>query len=126
MRSMWNGTITFGLVNIPVGMYPATKENQVSFHLLHKKDCGRIKNQRVCTECGEVLDYDELVKGFEYEKGEYVTLTEEDLKKVKPEATETITICGFVELNDIDPVYFDNPYYLIPAKKKRQDIRFAP
>ena len=69
MRSIWSGVISFGLVNIPVGMYPATKENQVSFHLLHKKDCGRIKNQRVCSECGEVLDYDDTVKGYEYETG---------------------------------------------------------
>jgi DNA end-binding protein Ku len=98
-------------------MYPATKSSQVSFHMLHKKDCGRIKNQRVCSECGEVVDYDELIKGFEYEKGEYVPVTDEEMKKAKPEATETIQICNFVDLDEIDPVYFDSPYYLVPSKK---------
>jgi len=117
MRSMWNGVISFGLVNIPVGLYPATKENQISFHLLHKKDCGRIKNQRVCSVCGETLDYDELVKGYEYERGEYVTVTDEDMKKVMPEASDNITIHGFVDLDDIDPIFFDSPYYLVPDKR---------
>lgn len=117
MRSMWNGTLSFGLVNIQVGMYPATKENQLHFHLLHKKDCGRIKNQRVCTVCGEVLDYDELTKGYEYQKGDYVTVTEDDLKKARPEASESLAIKGFVDLDEIDPIYFDSPYYLTPGKK---------
>jgi DNA end-binding protein Ku len=114
---MWNGTLSFGLVNLSVGMYPATRENQIHFHLLHKKDCGRIKNQRVCTVCGEVLDYDELVKGYEYQKGDYVTITDEDMKKARPESTETIAIQGFVDLDEIDPIFFDSPYYLVPANK---------
>jgi len=103
-------------VNIPVGMYPATKESQISFHLLHKKDCGRIKNQRVCSECGEVLDYDELVKGYEYEKGEYIAITPDEIKGAQAESTDSIKILQFVELDEIDPIYFDSPYYLVPGK----------
>lgn len=116
MRSVWSGVISFGLVNIPVGMYPATKENQVSFHLLHKKDCGRIKNQRVCTECGEILDYDDLIKGYEYKKDHYVEVTKEEFKQAQSEQSDAITIKGFVDLDDIDPIYFDSPYYLTPGK----------
>lgn len=117
MRTMWNGVITFGLVSIPVGMYPATKDNQVSFHLLHKKDCGRIKNQRVCTKCGEVLDYDELIKGYEYEKGQYVEMSQEELNNAKAAGTESIEIIGFVDLEEIDPIYFDAPYILTSGKR---------
>lgn len=116
MRSIWSGVISFGLVNIPVGMYPATRENQISFHLLHKKDCGRIKNQRVCTECGEILDYDELTKGYEYEKGEYVEVTPEEIKEAQSETSDAIKILKFVDLDEIDPIYFDSPYYLTPGK----------
>ena len=116
-RSIWNGMISFGLVNIPVGLYPATRDNDLHFHLLHKKDCGRIRQQRVCEECGEVVDYDELVKGYEYEKGEYVSVTAEELKKVQPEASELITIHSFVDPDQIDPMYYERPYYLMPDRK---------
>ena len=117
MRSMWNGMISFGLVNIPVGMYPATKSDKVRFNFLHKEDDGRISNQRVCQVCGEVIEFDDLVRGYEYEKDHYVTLTDEELDKVEPEATETITIDAFVALDEIDPIYFERPYYLVPSKK---------
>jgi len=109
--------ISFGLVNIPVGLYPATRDNDIHFHLLHKKDCGRIRQQRVCEECGEVVDYDELVKGYEYEKGEYVSVTAEELEKVQPETSELITIHGFVDPKKIDPIYYERPYYLMPDRK---------
>jgi len=116
-RSIWNGMISFGLVNIPVGLYPATRDNDLHFHLLHKKDCGRIRQQRVCEECGKVVDYDELVKGYEYEKGEYISVTPEELEKVQPEASELITIHSFVDPNKIDPIYYERPYYLMPDRK---------
>lgn len=116
-RSIWNGMISFGLVNIPVGLYPATRDNDLHFHLLHKKDCGRIRQQRICEECGEIVDYDELVKGFEYEKGEYVEVTPEELQKAQPEANELITIHSFVDPEKIDPMYYERPYYLMPDKK---------
>lgn len=116
-RSIWNGMISFGLVNIPVGLYPATRDNDVHFHLLHKKDCGRIRQQRVCEECGEVVDYDELVKGYEYEKGEYIGVTPQELEKAQPETSELITIHGFVNPEKIDPIYYERPYYLMPDRK---------
>jgi len=117
MRSMWNGTISFGLVNIPVGLYPATADDRVHFNMLHKEDGGRIKNQRVCAKCGDPVSYDELEKGFEYEKDHYVTLSDEELKSAQAESTETITIMAFADLEEIDPIFFDQPYYLIPGKK---------
>ena len=116
-RSIWNGMISFGLVNIPVGLYPATRDNDLHFHLLHKKDCGRIRQQRVCEECGQVVDYDELVKGYEYEKGEYISVTTEELEKAQPEASELITIHSFVDPEKIDPIYYERPYYLMPDRK---------
>lgn len=117
MRSMWNGMISFGLVNIPVGMYPATKNDKVRFNWLHKEDGGRIENHRVCKKCGEEVDFDDLAKGYEYEKDHYVTVTDEELAKAQAEATETITIEAFVDLDEIDPIYFEKPYYLVPARK---------
>jgi len=117
MRAIWNGMITFGLVNIPVGLYPATEDNEIAMHLLHEKDGGRIKNQRVCTICGNIVEYEDLVKGYEYEKDKYVTITDEDLEKVKVEATENIVIEDFVLESEIDPMYFEKPYYLLPGNK---------
>jgi DNA end-binding protein Ku len=126
MRAIWNGMITFGLVNIPVGLYPATEDNDLAMHLLHEKDGGRIKNQRVCTKCGEIVEYEDLVKGYEYEKDNYVTITDEDLDKVKVEATENIVIEDFVLESEIDPMYFEKPYYLLPGKKSEAAYAFSP
>ena len=117
MRAIWNGMITFGLVNIPVGLYPATDDDDLHMHLLHEKDGGRIKNQRVCSKCGQIVEYDDLVKGYEYEKDSYVTITDEDLEKVKVEASDNIVIEDFVAADEIDPMYFEKPYYLLPGKK---------
>ena len=89
------------------------------FNFLHKKDDGRIFNERHCTVCGEKVEYADLVRGYEYEKGQYVTLTDEDLKSVHPEATQSVEIVEFVELDEINPMYFDTPYYLEPEKKGR-------
>lgn len=117
MRPMWRGMISFGLVNIPINLTPATEDKEVHFHLLHEKDHGRIKNQRVCTVCGEVVPYSDIVRGFEYAKGEYVSLTDEDLKSVPVPSNDTIAIDDFVEPSEIDPMYFDRPYYIQPDKK---------
>jgi DNA end-binding protein Ku len=86
---------------------------------LHKKDDGRIYNERHCTVCGEKVEYADLVRGYEYEKGRYVTVTDDDLKAVRPEATQSVQIVEFVELDQINPMYFDTPYYLEPEKKGR-------
>ena len=118
-HAIWSGAINFGLVTIPVKLFTAVKTNDLSFNLLHAKDEGRIKYERVCSVDGKPVPWDEIVKGYEFEKGEYVTLTDEDFKKVNPEATQSVDIVEFVELAKIDTMYFDKPYYLEPTKQGR-------
>src|SRR3984893_18727136 len=116
MRPIWNGMISFGLVNIPVGVFSATRSERLEFHLLHEKDLGRINNVRVCQVDGEEVPYEDLVKGYEYEKGEYVVLTDEDFEKAAAETSKTISITDFVDVEEIDPMFFETPYYLVPGK----------
>ena len=118
-HAIWSGSINFGLVTIPVKVFTAVKSDELSFNLLHKKDEGRIKYERVCSVEDKPVPWDEIVKGFEYEKGQYVILTDEDFKKVNPEATQSVDILEFVELDKINPMYFDKPYYLEPTKQGR-------
>jgi DNA end-binding protein Ku len=118
-HAIWSGAINFGLVTIPVKLYTAVRTNDLRFNFLHKKDDGRIYNERHCTVCGEKVEYQDLVRGYEYEKGRYVVVTDEDLKAVRPEATQSVQIVEFVELDQIDPMFFDTPYYLEPEKKGR-------
>lgn len=118
-HAIWSGAINFGLVTIPVKLFTAVKTNDLSFNLLHAKDEGRIKYERVCSVDGKPVPWDEIVKGYEFEKGEYVILTDDDFKKVNPEATQSVDIVEFVELEKIDTMYFDKPYYLEPTKQGR-------
>src|SRR6202171_1977694 len=116
MRPIWNGAISFGLVNIPVGVYSATHSERISFNFLHKKDMGRIHNVRVCDVDGKEVAYEDLVRGYEYEKGEYVALEDEDFDRILIETTKNISIMDFVDQAEIDPMFFDTPYYLAPGK----------
>lgn len=125
MRPIWSGTISFGLVNIPVGVYTATKTERVGFHLLHEKDMGRIQYLKVCKLEDEPIPADEIVKGYEYEKGEYVVLTDEDFESVEVESTRNIEIEDFVDADDIDPMFFDQPYYLAPGKGKNAEQTYV-
>jgi len=118
-HAIWSGAINFGLVTIPVKLYTAVRTNDLRFNFLHKKDDGRIFNERHCSICDEKVEYADLVRGYEYEKGRYVTVTDDDLKAVRPEATQSVQIVEFVELDQINPMYFDTPYYLEPEKKGR-------
>ena len=118
-HAIWSGAINFGLVTIPVKLYTAVRGNDIRFNFLHKKDDGRIFNERHCTVCDEKVEYADLVRGYEYEKGRYVVLSDEDLKSVNPEATQSVDIVEFVDLDQIDPMFFDTPYYLEPEKKGR-------
>lgn len=118
-HAIWSGSINFGLVTIPVKLFTAVRANDLSFNLLHKKDDGRIKYERICSVENKPVPWDEIVKGYEYEKGEYVILTDEDFKKVNPEATQSVDILEFVELEKINPMFFDKPYYLEPTKPGR-------
>ena len=118
-HAIWSGAINFGLVTIPVKLFTAVKTEELSFNLLHAKDEGRIKYERICSIDGKQVPWDEIVKGYEYEKGQYVILTDEDFLKVNPEATQSVDILEFVELEKINPMFFDKPYYLEPTKQGR-------
>ncbi|HYO11874.1 MAG TPA: Ku protein [Thermoanaerobaculia bacterium] len=116
-RAIWKGSISFGLVNIPVGLYSAEKREEISFHLLDRRNMARVRYKKVNEETGDEVPWDETVRGYEYEKGHYVVLTDEDLKRAAPEATQSIDIIDFVDMEEISPLYFDKPYYLGPDKK---------
>src|SRR5262245_1449741 len=116
MRAIWKGSISFGLVNIPVGLYPATRAERVSFRQLRADDLSPIHYKRVAEADGREVPWEKVVKGYEYEKGKFVTMEDEDLEKVMPEATQSINIIEFVDLSEIDPMFFETPYYLEPQK----------
>ncbi|PZR57961.1 MAG: Ku protein [Candidatus Meridianibacter frigidus] len=118
-HAIWTGSINFGLVTIPVKLFTAVRANDLSFNLLHAKDEGRVKYERTCEHCHKNVPWDEIVKGYEYEKGQYVILKDEDFKKVNVEATQSVDIVEFVDIDQINPMYFDKPYYLEPDKKGR-------
>jgi DNA end-binding protein Ku len=116
VRSIGSGAISFGLVSIPVNLYVATSSESPSFNLLHTKCGSRIKQQRFCPVCKEVVERQELVKGYEVEKNQYVRLTDDELKALEGEASEAIEIFEFVPLAKVDPIYFEKSYYLGPDK----------
>jgi DNA end-binding protein Ku len=116
MRAIWKGSISFGLVNIPIGLYPATRTENVSFRQLRESDLSPIKYKRVAEADGEEVPWEKIVKGYEYEKGQFVIITDADFEKAMPEATQSIDITEFVEMAEIDPMFFDTPYYLEPQK----------
>jgi len=115
-RSMWKGAISFGLVTIPVAVYPATEEKTLKFNQLHDEDMGRIRYKRMCEKDGEIVDFDHIVKGYEYDKDRYVVLTDEDFDKVPVESSRAIDIQQFVDLEEIDPMMYKKSYYLIPEE----------
>src|SRR5262245_15205526 len=116
MRSMWKGAIAFGLVNIPVELYSATRDHRPRFRLLHAKDESPVHYERICQADGKPVAWEDLVKGYEYEKGHFVVLTKDDFKTAAVEKTKTIDIIDFVDPKEIDERYFETPYYLQPAK----------
>jgi DNA end-binding protein Ku len=115
-HSIGSGTISFGLVSIPIRLYTAAASGSVAFHLLHAKCGTRIKQQQVCPTCNEVVDRTGLVRGYEFAKDQYVRLTEEELKSLEGEASKIIDIAEFVPLPRVDPIYFEKTYYLGPDK----------
>jgi DNA end-binding protein Ku len=115
-RALWKGSIAFGLVNIPIELHTAVRHSRPSFRMLHAKDHSPIKFERVCVRDGKPVAWDDLVKGYEYEKGHFVTLTKEDFRAAAVEKTRTIDIIDFVKADEIDDRYFETPYYLTPAK----------
>jgi DNA end-binding protein Ku len=123
MRSIWSGTISFGLVSVPVRMFTATESKELRFHFLHKKDLTPIAYEKVRRDDREPVDPDEIVRGFEIEKGRYVPLEDEDLDRLDIELTHSIDICDFVSLEEIDPVYFRKAYYLLPDQGAEKPYR---
>ena len=115
-RAIWKGSISFGLVNIPIALYPATRREELKFRLLRKSDLSPVNYKRVAEKDGKEVSWDQIVKGYEYEKGKYVVLKDEDFERVDLEATQTVDIQDFVEQEEIDPIFFYKPYYLEPQK----------
>jgi DNA end-binding protein Ku len=115
-RSLWTGAISFGLVNVPVRLYSAIAETDLRFHLIHEPDGGRIGYQKICKKEDEPVPDDEIVKGFEFEKDEFVVLTDEDFDAARTEGVKSIEISDFVPYDEIDPIYFEKTYFLGPQK----------
>jgi DNA end-binding protein Ku len=116
VRSIWKGAISFGLVSIPVKLYSATEERDISFRQVHREDGGRIRYQRVCTKCGEEVAYADIAKGYEMNDGSIVVLTDEDFDAVPITTNRMIDVVQFVPLEELDPIYFSKSYYLEPEK----------
>jgi DNA end-binding protein Ku len=114
-RAIWSGSISFGLVNIPVKLYSAISEKNVRFNQLDRRNGARVKQQRVNAETGEEVAWDDIVKGYEVSKGNYIVMTDDELASFSPEATHTIDLECFVDLDEIDPIFFDGAYHVAPA-----------
>ncbi|HET8540197.1 MAG TPA: Ku protein [Anaeromyxobacter sp.] len=122
-RAIWSGALTFGLVNIPVKLHSAVAQKEVRFHMLHAKDGARIRMKRFCSAEDREVPYDEIVKGYELSKARYVMITPEELEAYDPKATRTVEIRDFVDLAEIDPIYYDRTYYLAPEKTAARAYR---
>jgi len=115
-RALWKGSVSFGLVNIPIELHTAVRDNRPRFRMLHAKDRSPIRFERVCAKDGTPVAWDDLVKGYEYEKGHFVVLTKEDFQAAALEKSRTVDILDFVDAEAIDDRYFETPYYVLPAK----------
>ena len=116
MRAIWKGAISFGLVNIPIALYPATRREEIKFHLLRASDMSPINYKRVAEADGREVPWEEIVKGYEYQRGRFVVLKEEDFSRVDIKSTRTVEITDFVALEQVDPMFFNKPYYMEPGK----------
>ena len=116
-RSIWNGVISFGMVSIPVKLYTATEDKDISFRQLHKECGARLKQLRWCPECDRAVEWDEVVRGYEYAKDEHVVMTEDDFEKLPLPSKQTVELAAFVKADQIDPIYYQKTYYLEPDEK---------
>lgn len=117
MRSIWKGSIAFGLVNVPVKVYSATEDHDIKFRQVHAKDHGRIRYRRVCEECGEVVDYSDIARAYESDDGRMVVITDDDIANLPEEREHEISVLEFVPAGDLDPMLYDRSYFLEPASK---------
>src|SRR5438445_7293188 len=114
--SVWTGFLTFGLISMPVRLYSGARGSRVSFHMLHRDDLVRIKQQLYCPHDERVVERNEIVKGFEYRKGEYVVIEPEEIKKIEPKTAKAMEILQFVKEDEVDPIYFESSYYMMPEE----------
>jgi DNA end-binding protein Ku len=122
-RSLWTGSLSFGLVNVPVSLESAVRDRDLHFRQIHRKDGALIEMQRWCSKEDAEVDYDEITRGYELEDGDMVTVSDLELQAIEPRRTRTIDIEQFVELADVDPMYFDHPYWLVPASDDDGAVR---
>src|SRR5688500_541271 len=115
-RSIWSGAISFGLVNIPVKLQSAVQDDNIDFDMLSKDDLAPIRYARIDSKTGEEVAYKDIVKGFQYAKGKYVVVTDEDFEKARPHINKSIDIIQFVKEEEIDPIYYEKPYFIVPDK----------
>jgi DNA end-binding protein Ku len=118
--SVWSGYLTFGLISMPVRLFSGARSNHVSFHMLHRDDHVRVKQQLICPEEEKVVGRDEIVKGYEYRKGEYVIIEPEEIKRIEPKTAKAMEILEFVKSDEIDPIYFESSYYMLPEEAGRR------
>ncbi len=118
--TVWSGYLTFGLISMPVRLFSGARGTRVSFHMLHRDDLTRIKTQLFCPADERVVDRSEIVKGYEYRKGEYVVVEPEEIKKIEPKTARAMEILEFVKADDVDPIYFETSYYLVPEEAGRK------
>jgi DNA end-binding protein Ku len=114
--SVWTGYLTFGLISMPVRLFPGARSTRIAFHMLHRADLTRVKQQLYCPNDEKVIDRGDIVKGYEYSKGEYVVVEPAEIKKIEPKTAKTMEILEFVKQEEIDPVYFESSYYLMPEE----------
>ncbi|HUS19574.1 MAG TPA: Ku protein [Terriglobales bacterium] len=120
MASLWTGYLTFGLISMPVRLFSGARSEHVSFHMLHRDDNVRVKQQLVCPAENKVIERSETVKGYEYSKGEYVIVEPAEIKKIEPKTAKAMEILEFVKADDVDPIYFESSYYLVPEEGGRK------
>lgn len=118
--SVWTGYLTFGLISMPVRLFSGARGSRISFHMLHRDDHVQVKQQLICPEDNRVVGRDEIVKGFEYRKGEYVVIEPDEIKKIEPKTAKAMEILEFVKAGEVDPVYFESSYYLMPEEAARR------
>src|SRR6476469_6332597 len=122
-RPIWSGTISFGLVNIPVKLVSAVQTEELDLHMISKKDHAPIRYARIDTKTDKEVDWKDIVKGYEYAKGKFVVVEDEDFEKASPQKSKSIDIVQFVKAEEIDPIYFEKPYYVLPAKGGEKTYR---
>lgn len=118
--SVWSGYLTFGLISMPVKLFSGARSSGISFNMLHRDDLSRLKQQYVCLADGKVVERSDIVKGYEYRKDEYVVIEPEEIKKIEPKTAKTMEILEFVKSSEVDPVYFESSYYMIPDEAGRR------